>query len=65
MTTITIDINDSLLSNAIIESQAKQVSLSDFINNSLEIALTEKNITTKQSINVEDILQKAVERVIE
>lgn len=65
MTQITIDINDSLLSKAIIESQAKQISLSEFINNSLEVALTKSNSIAKRSINITDILQKTIECVKE
>jgi hypothetical protein len=63
MTQITIEINDSLLSKAIIESQAKKVSLSDFINNSLETILREPPEVNK--ISVAEILQNTIERVKE
>lgn len=64
MTQITIEINDSLLSKAIIESQAKKVSLSDFINNSLETVLREPPPAIRK-ISVAEILQNTIERVKE
>lgn len=64
MTQITIEIHDSLLSKAIIESQANQISLSDFINNSLETALKEQPPVTNK-ISIAEILQNTIERVKE
>ena len=63
MAKLMIEIDDSLLSKALIESEEQQVSLDIFINEALRATLIEPNPPARRSISIETMLRNAVEGV--
>lgn len=61
MTQIIIELEDSLLSASLIESQEQQISLDLFINEAIKSMLTEPNLPIQKPIKIEDILENTVE----
>jgi hypothetical protein len=62
MTKLIIEIDDSLLSKALMESQEQEVSLDTFINEALTAALAEPIAQPRKTVSIDTILQNAVEQ---
>jgi hypothetical protein len=63
MAKLIIEINDSLLAKALIESKEQQVDLDSFINGILIDIFADTDLPTQNRINVDYILQKAISQV--
>ncbi len=61
MTQIIIEIDDSLLSASLIESQEQQISLDTFINEAIKSTLAEPNSPIQKPISIDGILKNTVE----
>jgi len=62
MAKLIIEIDDLLLTQALLKSQNEQISLDDFIDDALRKILPETNLPTEVVNSIESMLSKAVER---
>lgn len=62
MAKLIIEIDDLLLTQALLKSQSEQISLDDFIDDALRKILPETNLPTEVVNSIESMLSKAVER---
>lgn len=64
MAKLFVEIDDALLSRALIDSQEQEISLDTFISEALNAALVSPNPAfTRKTVNVDDLIAIAVDRV--
>lgn len=64
MTKLIVEIDDALLSRALIESQDQEISLDTFISESLKTTLESSSpIPIRKTVNIEDVIASAVKQV--
>ena len=61
MTQILIEVDDALLSAALIESQEQQITLDTFINEAIKTILADPNSPAPKPISIDTILKNTVE----